>query len=315
MTNQIECSGWVVPFLRHVLENECGVSVLVQDRETICSRLGEIAKRESGGSVDRLCSRLGEASGADLKEEVVSALLNHETRFFRDPKTFEVIGRLAGAALKGASRTGRFRIWSAACSKGQEAYSAVIALAEVFPDFDDLDIAVIATDVSSEMVGWAQRGIYDRAQVSRGLPPDIRERYFDRSPEGWRVNDRIRERVLFQRVNLLDEFSGLGRFDIILLKNVLIYFSDEQKADILSRAAGSLSRGGSLLIGGTESITGICGGLRVRKVAGEMVYSSGENGVETAPVLGDLLRRAAEPLRAFREGITYSDGASFIEEE
>src|SRR5262249_586477 len=148
--------------------------------------------------------------------------------------------------------------WSAACSTGQEPYSLVMMLKDHFPSLERWKIEITATDLSPSVLARARDGFYSTFEVQRGMPIHSLIRHFDQVEGGWPVKPALREAVNFRAANLLDDFSGLGRFDIILCRNVLIYFDLPTKARILKAMARQLVPDGALLLGGAESVFGIC---------------------------------------------------------
>ena len=149
------------------------------------------------------------------------------------------------------------RIWSAACSTGQEVYSIAIVLKQLGLDTGKYNIKLLGTDISDAAVAQASYGAYNRFEIERGLSREILERYFVSNGEGWKPRDEIRAMATFKKLNLLRPFESLGKFDIVLCRNVAIYFSSEDRKKLYDRLANALDEGGSLIIGSSESLTGI----------------------------------------------------------
>ena len=198
-----------------------------------------------------------------LDKEVVNAISTNETLFFRDNKPFELLKNKIipdlvdrRSAAEGQKKT-RLRIWSAACSTGQEVYSIAISLLETFGDLRDYEITLLGTDISDEAVAKASYGMYGKFEIERGLPKKILQRYFTPAAGGWRIKDEIRSLAAFRKFNLMDSYAGLGSFDIVFCRNVAIYFTDADKRKLFQKLGQVLARDGYLIIGGSESLGGI----------------------------------------------------------
>ena len=200
-----------------------------------------------------------------LERKIVDAVTTNETLFFRDKSPFEMFKHKVMPDLidrRAARSTGvmpiNIRIWSAACSTGQEIYSLAIMLKELLPDMKKYRIKLLGTDISDEAVAKASYGKYNKFEIERGLEKDKLQRYFEPNGTSWKIRDDIRAMAVFQKRNLMDPFTGLGQFDIIFCRNVAIYFSKEDKKKLFEKLAGVLAPDGYLIIGSTESLTGIC---------------------------------------------------------
>jgi len=201
-----------------------------------------------------------ERSGGVLREQVIEAMTTNETFWFRDNHPFKI---LTEQVLPDFSqrKVRSPKIWSAACSTGQEPYSISIIVQEYLRQNPGAlnDVQVTATDISPAVIEDAKKGYYDAMALARGLPVDIKKRYFVHDSahweERWQVSDEVRRRVRFTHGNLLASYSPLGKFDSIFCRNVLIYFSTESKIDILKRMADCLNPGGYLFLGASEAIT------------------------------------------------------------
>ena len=200
-----------------------------------------------------------------IQNAIIDAITTQETLFFRDTAPFEllkhkILPELIDQKQAQGNIYGRIpiRIWSAACSTGQEAYSAAIALREALPDFERLDIRILGTDISDAAVAAASYGMYNRFEVERGLSPEKLRRYFEPQKDGWRIKDEIRIMTSFKKFNLLHDFRALGQFDVIFCRNVAIYFSPEGRQQLFHKIAQILPAHGSLIIGSSEFLAGIC---------------------------------------------------------
>lgn len=246
---------------RQFLEDACGILLGENKHYLVQSRLGKVVSDSGVVSLGDLVGQLRrERAGGALRERVIEAMTTNETFWFRDSHPFTILAsQVLPDYVQRKQRT--LRMWSAACSTGQEPYSVSIAIQEFLARNPGafVDVQITATDISPAVLEEAKTGYYDAMAVARGLPAEIKDRYFQRDTkhweERWQVRDDVRRRVRFTRANLLSSYSVLGRFDVIFCRNVLIYFSAESKIDILKRMADCLNPGGYLFLGASEAIT------------------------------------------------------------
>jgi chemotaxis protein methyltransferase CheR len=191
-----------------------------------------------------------------LGEAVVTALLNNETFFFRDAPAFEQLqaGALEALRLARAS-TRRLSLWSAGCSTGQEAYSLAMIFADAAARWEGWTIDIVATDVSDAAIGRAREGVYSQFEIQRGLPIKAMLSWFEQQGEDWRVKPQLAGRVRFKRHHLIDE-PMIGRFDVVLCRNVLLYFSAEHRRAAFDRIATAIAPDGYLMLGAGETVIG-----------------------------------------------------------
>lgn len=236
----------------------CGVYLDQTKSYLIEARLGNLLRRTGCGDYVELARRARSDSERQLTHQVVDAMTTHETLFFRDGSPFEALShKVLPELIDSKARSlfpRRLRIWSAACSTGQEVYSIAMTLAELLPDLAEWDISILGTDVSDETVHKASRGWYAAHEIERGLPAARRERYFRREGEGWRVSDELRAVARFQRLNLLEPFAALGKFDVVFCRNVAIYFRPEARRDLFLRIAQVMPAEGYLFVGSCETL-------------------------------------------------------------
>ena len=227
------------------------------------TRLNPLLSMHQCGSFMDLYYRAKADTSRQLDKEVINAISTNETLFFRDNKPFELLkNKIIPDLLDQRSAVGsrgktRLRIWSAACSTGQEVYSIAISLLETLGDLENYDITLLGTDISEEAVAKASYGMYGKFEIERGLPKKTLQRYFTPVAGGWRIKDEIRSLAVFKKFNLMDSFAGLGSFDIIFCRNVAIYFSAADKRKLFQKLGQVLARDGYLIIGGSESLGGI----------------------------------------------------------
>ncbi len=213
------------------------------------ARLTPLAQARGLG-LEEYVARL--AFDADERRKVVDALTINETSWFRDHSPYQAFtDAMLPPLLESRATTRRLRIWSAACSSGQEAYSIAMLLDQHLPAGWEYEI--VATDISTQMLERVRAGRYSQVEVNRGLPATSLVRYFTRVGRDWEIADRLRERITVKHLNLAAPYVGLGVFDVIWLRNVLIYFDATTKADILRRMLPMLSPDGHLLLGSSET--------------------------------------------------------------
>jgi chemotaxis protein methyltransferase CheR len=241
-------------YVRSVLRERSG-RVLDDDKVYLVeTRLFPLARRHGFPSVDDLLLRARSGGQEALLAEIVEAMAITETFFFRDRYPFDILRQTVLPALVSRRNAVRsLRIWSAACSSGQEAYSVAIMLRHHFPSLSNWNIRLIASDLSAEMLKRAEQGWYSDLEVSRGLPPELLSIYFDRREEGWQIRDDLRRMVEFHPINLGGDWPELPPLDLILLRNVLIYLDAISRQQILSRVRRVLQPDGYLLLGGSEA--------------------------------------------------------------
>ncbi|WP_313518310.1 protein-glutamate O-methyltransferase CheR [Pseudomonas sp.] len=246
---------------RVFLEKTCGILLGSNKQYLVSSRLNKLMEQQSIRSLSELVQRIESQPRSGLREQVVDAMTTNETLWFRDAYPFEVLkSRILPEMIKNAGGQ-RLRIWSAACSSGQEPYSLSMAIDE----FERTNLGqlkagvqIVATDLSGTMLTACKSGEYDSLAMGRGLSQERLQRFFDlKTPGRWAVKAPIRNRVEFRALNLLDSYSVLGKFDIVFCRNVLIYFSAEVKKDILTRIHATLKPGGYLFLGASEALNGL----------------------------------------------------------
>lgn len=224
------------------------------------TRLGGLLRQEKLASLDALAQRLGRPGEERLAAAVTEALTTNETSFFRDGTPFAHL-RAALPALAAARPPGAtIRVWSAACSTGQEAYSVAMLATELAPALAGRRVEILGTDIAEEVLGRAREGVFTQFEVQRGLPVQLLVKHFRQDPPGggrWRIAEPLRAMARFQRWNLLDDLRSLGQFDIIFCRNVLIYFDQATKANIFDRLSRMLEPDGVLALGAAESVVGI----------------------------------------------------------
>ena len=205
-----------------------------------------------------LVARLKAATSAPIGVEVVEAMTTNESFFFRDKIPFEHFrDTIMPALLAARAREKRIRIWCTACATGQEPYSLAMSLKTIGPALAGWKVEIVATDISHEVLAKAKAGIYNQFEVQRGLPIQSLVKFFAQVGETWQIAPEIRGMVQFRQLNLLNDFSSLGTFDLVFCRNVLIYFDQDTKIDVLNRLARQMPADGFLILGAAETVVGL----------------------------------------------------------
>ena len=241
---------------RGFLEQACGIVLGDNKHYLITSRLSRMMADNRLKSLGELVDNLKKERTPRLRETIIEAMTTNETLWFRDGYPFDVLKQnLLPELAKKRQRS--VRIWSAACSSGQEPYSISMAVQEYLSsNLGALsDVQIVATDISPAILKEAKDARYDDMALARGIGAERKQRFFTAIGKQWEVRPEIRARVRFMSINLLQNYALLGRFDIIFCRNVLIYFSSESKRDIMARMGKTLNPGGHLFLGASESIT------------------------------------------------------------
>jgi chemotaxis protein methyltransferase CheR len=222
------------------------------------SRLIPLARKEGFDSLGSLVASLRASKFNGIHRKVVEAMTTNETTFFRDLQPFEVLKQIVLPALiEKRSAERRLNIWSAASSSGQEPYSLAMLLREHFPALASWDIGILATDISREMLDRTREGRYNQLEVNRGLPAPLLIKYFQKQGLEWQISEELRRMIEVRELNLAAEWGRIPPIDIVLMRNVLIYFDTEMKKVILRKLRQVLSPGGYLFLGAAETTMNI----------------------------------------------------------
>jgi len=228
------------------------------------TRLNTIAEDQGCSSYQDFVRKAKADATKGIERKIIDAISTNETLFFRDTGPFELLQHKIFPELIDARTTKspglktQLKIWSAASSTGQELYSVAIVLQELLGNLSKYAIKLVGTDISDAAVAQASSGKYNKFEIERGLARDKLNKYFTMSGQTWKVNDQIRAMANFRKLNLMQPFLGLGKFDIVLCRNVAIYFTLEDRKKLFNKIADVLEPDGYLIIGSTESLTGIC---------------------------------------------------------
>lgn len=245
-------------FFAITLKQRSGL-VLTRDKAYLLeSRLMPVARKWNLKGLDELAAALRAKRDETVLRDVTEAMTTNESSFFRDQKPFDQFKQVVLPKLMEARATKRhLRIWSAASSSGQEAYSLAMILAEMSAKIAGWKIDIVGTDLSSEMVERSRSGLYTQFEVQRGLPITLLVKYFAQNGERWQINQQLRDMVQFKEMNLLGEFGPIGTFDIVFCRNVLIYFDPPTKTKVLDAISRVMQPDAVLYLGGAETVLGI----------------------------------------------------------
>lgn len=229
------------------------------------SRLASLLTERHCSTWSELYSQFYGNDAQLLRKQLINRMTTQETSFFRDQAPFELLKFKLLPELIDVKRHKNpsdkrisIRIWSAACSTGQEVYSIIIAAKEILGDLSSYNLQVLGTDISDSAISRASYGTYSRFDIERGMPQERLARYFSQTDNTYKISDEIRSYATFKQLNLHTDFTGLGSWDIIFCRNVAIYFSEDDKRNLFNRFRRNLEPDGSLIIGSTESLLGIC---------------------------------------------------------
>jgi chemotaxis protein methyltransferase CheR len=244
-------------FIRQFVQARTGIVIGPDKRYLVETRLDPVVRAMDLGSLSKLANRLA-LSDKVLEQAVIDAMTTNETLFFRDTVPFELFEQvMLPNLIRRRSATRKLRIWSAACSTGQEAYSLAMILADWAPRMPGFEIEIIGTDISEKALSQAREAVYSHFEAQRGLPIQRLLRHFVKDGPRWRLDPALAAKVSFRPHNLLLPFRHLGTFDIVYCRNVMIYFAEQTRRDLLARIAQSMAPDGYLVLGGAETVFGL----------------------------------------------------------
>ncbi len=247
-----------IKVISRLVHDLCGIVLDESKGYLIESRLSRVANEAGCETFSELYYKTRYKQNPAIEKKIIDAITTNETLFFRDTSPFEALQFKVLPEMideKANSRNPkRLRLWSAACSTGQEPYSLAMTLAELIPDIHSWDVNILATDISSTAIAQASRGTFEKLEIQRGMKPTFLAKYFDQTEGTYRVKDQLRSLIRFQQINLLQPFVGMGPFDIVFCRNVAIYFSAEARKDLFERITQLLTPSGCLFVGSSESL-------------------------------------------------------------
>ena len=227
------------------------------------TRLNSVAEKNGCKTYQELHAKAKRDPGRQIERAIIDAITTNETLFFRDRGPFEllqhkILPEVIDARSSKSSLRPQIKIWSAAASTGQELYSIAIIIKELLRDTSGYAITLLGTDISDAAISQASYGKYNRFEIERGLDKKNLQKYFSLHGDSWKIKDEIRAMVNFRKLNLMQSFTALGKFDIIFCRNVAIYFTLDDRKKLFNKIADSLADDGYLIIGSTESLSGVC---------------------------------------------------------
>jgi len=253
------------------LESSCGIVLGESKQYLVESRLKNLISLHGHNSLGSLVAQLKSGNNSTLREHTIDAMTTNETSWFRDNFPYTALTEIILPDLI-ARGNKHIRLWSSACSSGQEPYSIAMILEEYRQSGPQLVAEILATDISPTMLKQAKEGYFDNLSMARGLSVERKDKYFSIDGAGWQVDNRLKRDIKFREVNLQSSFSSFGKFDVIFCRNVLIYFSLPLKQDIINRLSQSLNPGGYLVLGGTESALSFSSDLQAIRHQNGMFY-------------------------------------------
>lgn len=227
------------------------------------ARLTSVIKTNNCSNYLELVTKAKRDPAKKIERQIIDAISTNETLFFRDKAPFELLKNkllpeiIDAKEAKSGGLAPRIKIWSAAASTGQELYSIAITIKELLGNNSKYNFHLLGTDISNEAISQASYGKYNKFEIDRGLDQMELRKYFTNLGDSWKIKDEIRAMVKFQKFNLMQPFASLGKFDIIFCRNVAIYFSLQDRKKLFDKIYASLEDGGFLMIGSTESLSGV----------------------------------------------------------
>jgi chemotaxis protein methyltransferase CheR len=243
-------------FIAQLLKQRSGLALTPDKEYLLETRLQPIARQLGCASLAELVAMLRRSPGDEaLLRDVTEAMTTNESMFFRDTKPFEQLRDLVIPRVRQAKASGKMRVWSAACSNGQEPYSISMTLLEQRLAMGGLGWEILATDLDTQVLAKAQEGVYTQFEVQRGTPITLLVKYFSQIGNNqWRIKDEVRGGISYRVHNLIQPCNGFGKFDVVFCRNVLIYFDEETKRGVLNRLADALEPHGVLFLGAAETV-------------------------------------------------------------
>ncbi|WP_316860532.1 protein-glutamate O-methyltransferase CheR [uncultured Cohaesibacter sp.] len=301
-------------FLQNFLKEKSGL-VLSNDKQYLVeSRLMPIARKSGLQSIEELIGKIKGLGDRGLQNAVVEAMTTNESFFFRDKTPFEHFTNTIIPHLVETRKRGKVRIWCAAASTGQEPYSLAMSIKENASKLAGLSFEIIGTDISNEVLEKAKVGIYSQFEVQRGLPVQLLLKYFTQKGEMWQISPEIRSMVTYKPYNLLDQYTALGQFDVIFCRNVLIYFDQSTKVDVMQRLAKQMPADGYLLLGAAETVVGLTNAFQAVSGKRGLYCKAGSpqaNSASPEPVSRGAVANGSFGARAIGAGTTMPRSSTF----
>lgn len=241
-------------YLRKLVYDNSAIVLETGKEYLVESRIAPLARAKGFGSISEFVVKLQSAPYGPLHNDVIEAMTTNETSFFRDSHPFEAMRTHVLAEMKEKlAHKKSINIWSAACSSGQEPYSLAMLVSEFFASQPGWKVNITASDISEEMLSYSKQGQYTQLEVNRGLPVTMMVKYFENHGTVWKIKDNIRNMLDFRKMNLSDRWPMMPKMDVIFLRNVLIYFDQDTKREILNKMRNQLQPHGYLFLGSAET--------------------------------------------------------------
>jgi len=240
----------------------CAITLDHSKDYLIESRLNALMTETRCASFTELVSRSKSDTNGTVRRRIIDEITTNETLFFRDSAPFDLLRfKIIPELIDRRARTGQtvpLRIWSAACSTGQELYSIAMVLKELLGDTSRYNIRLLGTDISDAAVARASEGVFSEIEMARGLTDAARDKSFTRHARGWKIRDELRAMASFRKLNLMEDFTSLGKFDVIFCRNVAIYFNESDRISLFRRLSQRMENDSYLVVGAMESLTSVC---------------------------------------------------------
>ncbi len=276
--------------LADLLAHETGQQLLANRHWRVEMALKPVLRKHSIPDISVLSSILSGGGEKELLKECIEAMINNETCFFRDQANFALLtGPVLDSIRVHRQATRRMRIWSAACSTGQEPYSLAIFFLENPEKWRGWNVQILATDVSTSALAKARRGVFSQFEIQRGLPVMLMLKYFDQVDGEWAAKDDVRKMVTFAPHNQLESSRHLGQFDLILCRNMLMYLGNEKRREALDHLATAMTKDGVLMLGAAETVIGQTEKFEASREFRGFYQHAGANPVESANIARRLI--------------------------
>jgi chemotaxis protein methyltransferase CheR len=244
-------------FIATLVRERSGLVLSADKAYLVESRLAPIARRDGFPAIEEMVAAIRVRRDSKLTDAVVDAMTTNETFFFRDKTPFDIFETTVLPELIARKRGGTIRVWCAAASTGQEPYSLAMVADAMGPRMGGCKLEIVGTDISERCLEKAKAGTFTQFEVQRGLPMTMLVKHFKKETDTWRIEEKLKANVRFRPMNLLDDFRGLGRFDVIFCRNVLIYFDTPTKKQVLERMSSQVEGPGYLFLGAAETVLGV----------------------------------------------------------
>ena len=254
----MQLTSYEIDLTIRLVEDLCGICLDESKGYLLESRLDPIIQKYGCENFAAMVDLAGRNDQGPIRNEIIDAITTNETLFFRDKSPFEALKHKLLPefidSVESGTRPKSIRIWSAACSTGQEPYSLAMTLCDVIPDIDHWDIDILGTDISNSAIEQARQGLYSELEIGRGLDESFLSKYFEKDGKSWRINPGIRRMVRLETRNLLHPFPEKDCFDFVMCRNVAIYFKKLERDDVFRRIVDTLAMEGTLFVGSSESL-------------------------------------------------------------